>query len=460
MIDTIVIYINNLSKYPTIYEKFYAPSKKKNTVTTAMVDVDTGEIVENTKIASLVYHDTGRVMPLAHRSNLHLPSSHYSLAYFLNHSRDRLEFNFSIPKYLYGTNILQFINIFDQGSYYTYSELKLFLNRFFKEQFIQEPLYDDIEINRIDLCYNQFFLSKNDSLQYLDEQKKLLVQFARSSKNKFRTYDTSLMYITRRYSFKIYHKGEEFKKHDYAEIVRLGNPKNYDLMQLQNESDRILRYEMTFRKSFMNYLLQYYFFSSKTQADNLAYQHHPVSRFYAKLQRYTKDYSFSKNKKTIAEEFTKRDKLFTLKSLFDRTTDIALLKDAMAVTFDDVLFKMLFDTFWNKVKQYQLTTAVSYDNIMGKIQEWNKENATKNRLRAEKRNGLSPARLLVPALLSQYMPLDQLKQYLPKSTYFSLKTDLKKIGFGTNTTNLLLPTPALDYADYKIFFREYIHNHY
>lgn len=457
MIDTIVIYINNLDKYPTIYEKFYSPVQGKNSVTTAMVDKETGEIIESNQMAVNIYHDTNRVLPLSHRSNINLPSSHYSLSYFVNTSRNRLEFNFSIPKYLFGTNILQFINLYDQNAYYTFSELQLFLYKFFKEQFIQEPLKEDVEINRIDLCYNQFFNSKDEALQYLDKQKELLVKYARSSKNNYRTYDTSLMYVTRRYSFKIYHKGEEFYKHDYKEMVRMGNPKDYDLMFLQQQADCILRYEMTFRNSFINYLMGHYFFHSKTAGDYHIYRTHPVSLFYRKLVAWGNDRSFTKGKKTVAEQFAARGKKFSMRSAFDHTNNPMVLKDQDAVTFDSIIFQILYNAFWDKVKQYQLETSIDYAGIVNRIKEYNKNNKLKNKLRTRDQNGLNFSRLLVPALLSQFVNLESLASLLPRTTMHRLRADLKKIGLTTKSVNITVVKPKIDYSDYKIFMQKYIH---
>lgn len=457
MIDTIVLYINNLDKYPTIYEKFYAPAMAKNSFTTAYVDTSTGELIESSKTLVNIYHDNNRVLPLTHRTSISLPSSHYSVATFVNTSRNRLEFNFSIPKYLYGTNVHQFINLYDQSSYYQFNELVKFLRRFIKDNFIQEPVDEDIEINRIDLCYNQYFANKSDALLYLDKQKELLVKFARSSKNKYRTYDTSLFYVTRRYSFKIYHKGTEFEKHDFKQIDKLGNRQGYDLAFLQQQADCILRYEMTFRSSYMNYLLQQLFYASKKMVDMPEYNDHPVKLFYTRWNLFYGQSSFNRRQKTQLEKFVTRSKQFTVRSTFDHTGDPALLINTDTVTFDRQLFGLLYSAFWAKVKEYQLETCFSFHGVLQKIREFNKDNERKNKLRIEKRGGLSESRLIIPALLSQYMALDNLKQYMDRTTYWRLQNDFKKLGMSANTTNIIIPKPKLDYSDYKIFMARYIH---
>ncbi|MBN8785456.1 MAG: hypothetical protein J0I84_00045, partial [Terrimonas sp.] len=215
MIDTIVLRIHNISKYKRLYDQFYRPTKEKNSITKAYIDEDSGEYMEMGYSAALVFHDNNRVLPLMHRSAVYVPSSHYSVSYVISTQKDFLEFNFSIPKYIWSTNVMQFINLFDNSETILFGELQKFITEFINDNCHERPLMDDIEINRIDFCYNQFFNSKDDALAYLAEQNKLLVKYARSSGNKFRSYDTSIMYVTRRYSFKIYHKGTEFAKNDY-----------------------------------------------------------------------------------------------------------------------------------------------------------------------------------------------------------------------------------------------------
>lgn len=447
MIDTIVLRINHIQKYPKIYEQFYAPQKKKGTITQAYVDKDTGEILENSLLASFIFHDTNRILPLMHRSHSHVASSHYSLSYCLNPAADCLEFNFSIPKYLYSTNVLQFINIHDQSSHVIFLELMHFINKFLKENFIHTPLYEDVEIHRLDLCYNQFFNSQNDALQYLDEQKKLLSKYARSSKNNFRSYDTSLMYITRRYSFKIYHKGTEFKKKDYKELVKL-NPKGLPLQYLQDQANNILRYEMTFRKSMMNYLVQHYFNASKTEANYTAYAHHPYTKFCRWLVMYAEAKTY--------DRYVRTQKSFTIKSEFDMNCTNDVIFDSKNITFDETVFTLMHNTFIDKIKQYQVVNACSVAGVVDKINQHNENNELKNTLRRKKENNLGTYRLISAALLiMKGFKIDEFKQYMPQSSLYRLKADLKKVGVTDKHADLNMPVPRIDYLDYKIYFKQF-----
>ena len=74
------------------------------------------------------------------------------------------------------------------------------------------------------------------------------------------SYATTWTIVTTRYSFKCYHKGTEFHENDYKELVANINKHNYNLNHLQNIADRILRYEITFRRSMLHYLTMYYTF--------------------------------------------------------------------------------------------------------------------------------------------------------------------------------------------------------
>lgn len=449
MIDTIVLRIHNMSKYRLLYEQYYNPTKEKNTVTKAFVSEDTGEYMEVDYSAALVFHDNNRVLPLVHRSTKHVPSSHYTVSYAINTQADFIEFNFSIPKYLWATNIFQFVNLHDQSEILLYSQLRKFIDEFISDNLPERPLYDDIEVNRVDMCYNQFFLSKADALAYLGEQNKLLVKYARSSKNKFRAYDTSVMYVTRRYSFKIYHKGTEFAKGDYKRLCEY-NPKGYDLQYLQDSADCQLRYEMSFRASFFDYVVKQYYYSSEVKAGDLKYSGHPVAKAYYNMA------SFGGQK--LGEKFFSVAKRYMLKSPWDYPQlDFDVKHESRSMTFDLQLFQILVKTFWDKVKQYQINRQLDIVEIDRRITQHIEKTAMKKRARlpTDKAKEQGRLRLLSVALLSHYMNIESLKNYVPRSSFYRMKADLKLLGLDTITHGLSIPQPKLDYSDYKIYLSKY-----
>lgn len=215
----------------------------------------------------ILYHDSGNLHQVAQFNEL--KSSHYTIAYKIDYLRDFIGFNVSIPKYVYGTNIIHYntpptSKNFDYSRHADiaknlregYRRLIHFFNKFIKAEFGEISLDARfIEVNRLDICYNQVFDSKPDALGYLNQLRKLKKRYARSASNYSRDWQTSIMYKTDRYSFKVYHKGAEFKKNDSKKLRELNETgAGFDVDYYQSFADKILRYEMTFRNSYMSYL--------------------------------------------------------------------------------------------------------------------------------------------------------------------------------------------------------------
>jgi len=198
-------------------------------------------------------------------------SSHYAFTYYINYTKDFIEFNFSIPKYKFGTNILMFLeHTLDRDFIYyecttmehnikrCYKLLMSFLRKFFLNEFTLCNIdFHDVEINRIDVCYNQLFKNKEEALLYLEYQKRLKKKYSRDEDGVMRDYATSMMYVTKRYSAKVYHKGAEYEKNDIKQHEKINEEKGYQYFKtakFQAFADRILRYELTIRNNYLNYL--------------------------------------------------------------------------------------------------------------------------------------------------------------------------------------------------------------
>jgi hypothetical protein len=340
--------------------------------------------------------------------------------------------------------------------------------QFFKQSFFIDRIDPfDVEVNRIDLCFNLFFPSKHDSLEYL---RAIIEKFGKGSvirKNE------SIHLVTDRYSFKIYHKGTEFRKNDMRELMSGfgrknltrsskkgkkmgGNLRGYDIDDLAARADRILRYEVTFRNSYFNYAFDRMYVSTS------------MRQKVAKDSHYR--YIFRKmgidglDKKTMKAKSPKR-KDFHLKSSFDQWEKVRdewpnakswafYYQGIPEVTFDQVLFNYLYEFFWKMVKKYQVKGSVSQVLFEEKIQQLNKIVDIKNMLRTKKLAKKNETRLLYYAMLSQKQSLKDLveKKMLSRSAYFRIKKDMAQVGLSDYNPDLRTVTPNLDYQEYKAIF--------
>ncbi|MBK3517713.1 phage/plasmid replication domain-containing protein [Carboxylicivirga marina] len=298
MVDTIVLRINNLHQYPKILEALRKEGEGQyNSVVDSphnqeVVDFETGEISKDRflQIKQVHYADTNNTFT-SYRNKV-LTSSHYYLAYSIRIDRDYVEMNFSIPKYLYGTNIMQFVpHKFEEHPYnneeldslefnaeITYERLITFIDNFMNDWFKDIQISkEDIEINRLDLCFNQYFKSVEDSLKYLDYQKRIKKKYIKkTTKNKV-DWGTSIFIQNARYAAKIYHKGSEYasskgeRKHHLTMNKKIGK-EHFEVESkykdgvmvregLEDTANRILRYEITFKKPFMTYLFKKHLFA-------------------------------------------------------------------------------------------------------------------------------------------------------------------------------------------------------
>jgi hypothetical protein len=216
-------------------------------------------------------------------------SYHYSFAYFINYTKDFIECNFSIPKYKFGSNVLMFVEHWNDRDFKYYEAstmeynlnksftlLETFLKNFLRNEFILNTIdLKDVEIHRIDVCFNQLFHSREEALLYLEYQKKIKKKYARDEDGVMRDYATSLMYVTKRYSAKIYHKGTEYEKNDLKEHERINQEKGkqyFNTKKFKEFSDKMLRYELTIRNGMLNYLHKHSLFRTKCSWHNSAYK--------------------------------------------------------------------------------------------------------------------------------------------------------------------------------------------
>jgi len=296
MIDTIVMRIHDLKKHDALVKYINRNFKGTSKNTAYLTDEENEGIKNSPAINGKNYIDyfwnskTGTHL-IHYRSQEKLNNSgHYYFNAFENVDRNFLEFNFSIPKYIFGTNVFMFCehyksknfnysrnSLLDYNLKCAYERLILFIRDFFSREFVFENMIDlsEVEINRIDLCFNQVFFDKSYALEYLEYQKKLRKKNLNIKSNNFREYETSLMYSTKRYSVKIYHKGTEYAKHDRKEHLRINKEKGreyFDIEGLQSFSDKMLRYEVTVRDSMLSYLYNHKLFRKNCPVHKARYE--------------------------------------------------------------------------------------------------------------------------------------------------------------------------------------------
>jgi len=278
MIDTIIIRIHDLERHKALVRYINKENEGYSSGLASISKEDYNSFKNvrdpNFLLELLRLHKKGKFLIRRKFQKRLNNSGNYFLSVVINNERDFLEFNFSIPKYLFGTNVLMHVPHFNDRSFafYKNKELKycldqaydrlfMFLKYFFDSElsFIDTIDYSKVEVNRIDLCFNQVFLSKRDALKYLEYQKEIRKKHSRKDGNSFRDYETSLMYITGRYSLKVYHKGSEYIKHDMKEHLRINKERGeeyFNINVIQEFADKMLRYEITIRNKLLSYIFK------------------------------------------------------------------------------------------------------------------------------------------------------------------------------------------------------------
>jgi hypothetical protein len=175
--------------------------------------------------------------------HINLPSHNYDIHYRV--FENRVDIEFSLPKLIYGTNTFELTNHYLSGnnSLTPYGALvksvKYFFNYFFPTIKIN---YGAVVLNRWDLCFNQIFKDKEESLKALH-----YIKLKHSKKTDTQNYETSFISLSKTKYFKIYHKGSEFTKHDLKKF------KSDQLNRIQTFADSILRFEKKITAKNINY---------------------------------------------------------------------------------------------------------------------------------------------------------------------------------------------------------------
>lgn len=227
MIDTIKISVYKEFN-STIYETLLYNSENRshgfrtNSATGITEKVDVFRAVSN-------IYDTYDMLLI--KGKINVPSWNYDINYRC--FDDRIDLEFSLPKFVYGTNCFELRNHSNISSDQSpYDMLVLALKKFFDYYFCGHVVdWGGIALLRWDICFNQLYSSKNEALKALE-----IIKLKHSRQKDTRNYKTGFIALTSSKFFKIYHKGAEFDKHDKRKL-------KINTDYLQDFSDCILRYE-------------------------------------------------------------------------------------------------------------------------------------------------------------------------------------------------------------------------
>jgi hypothetical protein len=502
MIDTVEFRIHDLQKHKEVAMWLDRKMNKTGKTITTSTGEEEFSVEQKIQFRTFIkYHDTGHEQQIAHFNQL--KSSHYDIAYKIDYIRDFIAFNVSIPKYIYGTNVVlyntspkakEFVyhkhNSIDQNLRESYRRLFSFFDKFFIKQFGGIAIdRRDVEVNRIDICYNQVFSSKEASFDYLNELRKLKKKYARDATNYSRDWKTSIVYKTERYSFKVYHKGTEFAKNDAKKLRDINNSGagKFDVDHYQKFADKILRYEMTFRNSQISYLFMNHLFRKdcyiwkagvklwKTSKAKKAVKENYMT-YRASLEPHEKhaiDYvnaKINKVKKFYLEDNPKSAK-------FDDETDESKFLNTpgkperfnAASHFSKPLFHLLGKQFCKLLEEFRLHLHENSTSVLTRLDQHNaaidshRETLERYKIPAGdamykgvgKKISVQKIKMLLRLLETETFEEIAEKGYFSRQTWYNHRRELAQLGVKQSTLLTVTMPSDLDLANYN---QEMIYN--
>jgi hypothetical protein len=423
MIDTVILRIHGIQKYSQLIKCIELYNNNGYHTETARVPKkEIGELrkqgvkSDSELIDILQDKRTGDFLIKTQVGKQMNSSNHYAFTYFINYTKDHIEFSFSIPKYLHGTNIIMFTEhlmdrdfkfyencILDYNFDRSFKLFSTFIRNFFHQEFtLCDVNLTDVEVYRIDVCFNQLFKSKKEALLYLDYQKRLKKKYARDEEGTMREYATSMMYTTKRYSAKIYHKGSEYEKNDMKEHEKINKERGYnyfDTKKLQNFSDKILRYELTIRNAHLNYLHKQYIFRKKcdewqelfgiyTRVESARQKNDRIAKKIGQLiepekSKYRFEHPYEKIlkydrqvHKSVSKIITRR-RYFMLDVSFDSAgfNNFTIDGNIDTVLFSKSLLRFCYEKLSEFMHEFQIKELPDIEIIKRRIDDWNKSHA-------------------------------------------------------------------------------------
>jgi len=472
MIDTIVLRIHNLEKYSRLVD--YILEDRKGVSHGMAMEKD----ITALRFRYIHFTETNNSM-MSYRTYIKTPSHNYDVMIALVQFRDYIEISLSVPKFLYGNNVLMFtkhhqdtglLDLNEQEDMAkvldeTFGMLSDFIGGLWNKLFPDyiEVEKQDVELKRLDICYNQVFNSEYDAKMYLMYQKMIKKRGARETSESLRSYETSIFYSTEYYAAKIYHKGTEYRKHDMTKHIRANKKARQDVFPIFDKgtvqgiascADRILRYELSFRKSFLQYYYWRYYYRKDVELVRKRKNIHRLmvndqvgidrcgdkEKLKLLIEAFRKKYSsdHSKIQKDVqrlydtaptfmlavrpdwVNEQESEDYFFNQKGqmCFDRKQP-----------FTKFLYNQMCQTFLEFFENFQVKEKVSFNASVDRVIEYNKK------CELDKKLGVNSKKMKVGSmkktnLLLQHYSMDELKELgtIPKRTYYYWKKRLGQIG--------------------------------
>lgn len=447
MIDTITLRIHNAKQY-NLYEYFNRPGIG---VTHLSGDLESYK-ADPSRLSGLYFNDSDTFLVVRRMGRLYNPSSNYYVGIKCDPGNNYVDIEYSAPKWRYAHNVAQLIDYYDQSSAKCFQVLIRHLATFVEKHIPFRIAESDIEIRRIDFCYNQFFESQAIAEQYLELMKPVFNKLSRKNGTIPVPHEHGVHFTTRRYSFKVYHKGSEFRKNDYYKLLEKCPP-GYDIEATARAADRILRYEVTFRHSGLNYIFHQLYEKAKNPGKDAKRSIYRKMFYVARVEKKSVNRSFC-----IKSEYDYLDVDQPLGEMQFRYHDLFV---PGRVTFDQVLFDQLFKFTWDKIKAVAVIPSGDAKKFIDLVVKANNQTASEARARAmfsrnpKKPHKANSRKLLLWFQMSQKpggLKMARKRGFISDRQYYNVLKIFRSFGYSDYNPPGIQIRPDFGYSEYKRIF--------
>lgn len=470
MIDTIHLKIHGIR---TVNKNLlnavkYAKNKRSSLHSVEMTREEYASFINkrSTMMFFAQYADSGRTQLIDMASEFTEPSSNYKVRIRPRLDRDYLEVNLSVPKFLYGHNVGQFIidisdpifsitrhQMFKYQAQDVHNKLIKFIKFFFVRVFNTIPDFRTVQVMRIDYCYNQIFHSKQAASDYLRVQKGIRKMYYKGTD--INDYKNTVWFPATYHTFKIYAKGDEFKKHDLKNLRRFNalnegkRIKNID--RILALAERTNRYEITYKNAGIDYIYKTRYLprvNRRNSEEIKKYLRLNVRRRNKKLleiQKHTWNY--------YNKQYHKRHEFYLEipEELKENKKNFLSERYVYKAKFDIDLFHMLATKFYEvsqefKIKKTYGEVGMDLLNIKEKLL------IQKRKYSSRKNFASSGISLFLQELAKNNFNFDSVKNsgIFPEASFYRYKKQLKNIGIDQRNKGTLLHVieKPFNYEDY------------